>query len=273
MCTQTFLMPAFTHYFVGAIGDFFVVHAPGMAGEILVGVVADGVALDGVGLEGHGAVEIVEPAGRAGREDCVGEHAAGAGGLVHFLAGRGHHFVGEEPVAGDLRGRAGDQGDLGVAIEEDFLVVVVVLQVLDGLLAAFHLGIPAGVADRLAHFDEGIEARIVAQEMGVAVEDELILERVGALLGEFGSGGFGVGDIEDAAVDLVHGQIGGGHSGGGAEEGAAADALLAGQFAAHVFQARLDLALLLVLPRGKIFIARDDLRGDRRGEGQSFGGL
>ena len=126
-------------HLVGAIGGFLVVHAPGMAGEIFVGVVADGVALDGVGLEGHGAVEIVEPAGRAGREDGVSEHAAGAGGLVHFLAGCGHHFVGEEPVAGDFRGRAGDQSDFGVAIEEDFLVVVVVLEVLDGLLAAFHL--------------------------------------------------------------------------------------------------------------------------------------
>ena len=40
-------------HFVGAIGGFFVVHAPGMAGEFLVGVVADGVALDGVGLEGQ----------------------------------------------------------------------------------------------------------------------------------------------------------------------------------------------------------------------------
>ncbi len=65
----------------------------------------------------------------------------------------------------------------------NLLHIVGKLQILDRLFLVGELLVPAGLADRGAHGHEIQEARIVAQEVGVHVHDELPLERVGPLLG------------------------------------------------------------------------------------------
>ena len=136
-------------------------------------------------------LERLEPARLARREDGVRHHALGAGLLVDPLARGNRHLVGQEPVLRNVGGRARDQRDLGVAVEEDLLEVVVPLQVLDGLRLVDQRRVPAGLADRLALAHEGLDARVVAQEMRVHVHDELVFERVGALLRHGGRRGLG----------------------------------------------------------------------------------
>ena len=70
--------------------------------------------------------------------------------------------------------------------------------------------------------------------------------------------------LEQRAVDLVHRDERRGHAGGGLEELAAVQPLLAAELVGHGEQARLDLALPLVLRVGIEFVAGDDLGRDRR---------
>ena len=167
--------------------------------------------------------------------------------------------------------RVGQQRDLGVAVEEHFLEVIVEFQVGDGLFLAAEFGVPAGFADRGAHGDEIGQPGVVAQEMRVGVEDVLALQRNGALVGHLRRGGLRFGDREQLAVDLVHCQEGGRHAGCGLEEAAAADALALREAVAHFGQPVLDLLLLRGLAFREVFVAGDDLGGDREAVRQILG--
>ncbi len=190
-------------------------------------------------------------------------HAARASFLVHPVARLRRHLVGQEPVGRDVGRRRGDQRDLGVAVEEHLLLVVLELEILDGLLLLRQLLVPAGLADRRAHVDEVHDARVVAQKVGMHVHDELVLERVGALLGHGGGRRLRPAHLEQRTVDLVHRHERGGHAGRALEESAAVDTLLAGELVGHREQASLDLLLPLVLRVRVELVAGDDLRRNR----------
>ena len=132
-------------------------------------------------------------------------------------------------------------------------------EVLDRLLPFRQLFVPAGLADRVAHVDEGHDARVVAQEMGVHVHDELVLERVDALLGHGRGGGLCLAYLEQRPVNLVHRHERRGHAGRALEESAAVETLLAAEIIRHGQQASLDLALPLVLRIGIKLVAGDNL--------------
>ena len=131
--------------------------------------------------------------------------------------------------------------------------------------------VPAGLADRVALVHEVHVARVVAQEVRVHVHDELVLERGGALLGHRGGRGLGLADREQVAIDLVHRHERRRHAGGGLEEAAAVEPLLLAEIVRHREQAVFHLALLLVLRIGIEFVARHDLRRDRRVQLQVLG--
>ena len=216
-------------------------------------------------------LERLEPARLTRREDGVRHHALGARFLVDPIARRNRHIVGQEPVLRNVGGRARDQRDLGVAVEEDLLEVVVPLQVLDGLRLVDQRRVPAGFADRLALAHERLDARVVTQEMRVHVHDELVFERIGALLRHGGRRGFRFAHVEDRAEGVVHRHEGRRHAARGLKELAAIQALLAADLVAHFEQTGLDLLLLFALRCGNVFVVGDDLRGDRRGVRQHFG--
>ena len=104
------------------------------------------------------------------------------------------------------------------------------------------------------------------------VHDELVFERVCALLRHRRRRRFRLARVEDRAEGVVHGHEGGRHAGRGLKELAAIQALLLAELVAHVEQAGLDLLLLFALRRWNVFVAGNDLGRDRRGVGQHFGG-
>ena len=249
---------------VEGIDQLLVVHAPGMARQILVGVVADRVALPRIGLERCDAlVDLVHPAVVARREDGVRQQAPGAGRRVHLGARIGLHLVGQEPVARILRRRAAEQRHLGVAVEEDLLEPVGILEIVQGLRLAHELGIPARLADCLAAAHEAFEPRVVAQEVRVHVHDELVLQPIGTRLGEIDALGLGRRGAVERTVDLVHGDEGGRHAGRGLEEAPARQAVLAAVLVGQRVHARLDLLLPLGLRHRHELVARHDLRRHR----------
>ena len=178
-------------------------------------------------------LQLLQPARLTGREDRVREQPARARFLVHLVARRRHLLVGQKPILLDVRRCRRDQRDLGVAVEKHLLLVVRELQILDRLLLAGELLVPAGFPDRCAHVDEGGEPRVVAQEVGVHVHDELVLERIGALLGHVGGCRLGLAHIEQRAVDLIHRHERGRHAGRGLEELAAVEPLLRAEIIRH----------------------------------------
>ena len=114
---------------VEGIGDLLVIEPPRPLGKMLVRVVADGVALPRIGLQLRLLfLRLLQPAVAAGYHDRVREHAFGACLLVHLLARFEFHLVGEERVLLVHRIGTADAGDLGVAVEEDFLEVAAILR-------------------------------------------------------------------------------------------------------------------------------------------------
>ena len=199
------------------------------------------------------------------------EHPARAGLVVDLLAGFRHLLVGQEPVLLDI-GRSGrNQRNLGVAVEKHLLFVVVELEVLDGLFVVAELLVPAGLADRVAHVDKAHDAGVVAQKMRVHVHDKLVFQRTGALLRHRGRSGFGLGHVEQRAIDFVHRDERCGHSGSGLKEAAAIEALFAAEIVGHRQQPRFDLALPFVLRVRIEFVTRNDLRRNRSVIGAQFG--
>ena len=118
-------------------------------------VVADGVTLERVRFVlGDGAVHFIQPTRLAWRENRVAQHALGPEAVVDARAGRRSHGIGQEPIRRNIRGRAADQRDLRVAVEVDFLDVVVELEVLDSLRLVDQVQIPSSLAHRFAHAQE-----------------------------------------------------------------------------------------------------------------------
>ena len=60
------------------------------------------------------------------------------------------------------------------------------------------------LSDRLARLDETHQAGVVAQEMGVAIDDELLRQRLGPLGRHVRCRRLGSADLEETAEHLVH---------------------------------------------------------------------
>ncbi|MNC85089.1 hypothetical protein D3C83_06660 [compost metagenome] len=104
------------------------------------------------------------------------------------------------------------------------------------------------------------------------VHDELLLQRLRALVGHLRRRRFRAAHRVERAVGVVHRDERRGHAGRALEERAAGDALLARELGAKLLHARLELALLLGLRTGHVLVARHALHGDRRRENRGFGG-
>ena len=92
--------------------------------------------------------------------------------FVDLRAGLEHLRLRDEPVLRHIRGRVRQQRHLGVAVHVDLFDIIGVFEVVEGLIAG-QLLVPAELAKGVAHFDKAGKPGVVAQEMGMAVDDEL----------------------------------------------------------------------------------------------------
>ena len=190
-------------------------------------------------------------------------HPPRAGLFVDLRAGLEHLRLGDEPVLRHVRGRVRQQRHLGVAVHVDFFDIIGVFEVVEGLIAS-QLLVPAELAKGVAHFDKAGKPGVVAQEMGVAVDDELARQGLGAVGRHVGGCRLGEAGVEDVAEYLVHRYERGRHPRCGLEKAAARDALPAREPVAHFLEPGFDLALLFGLRHRQVFVARHDLSRHRR---------
>lgn len=183
--------------------------------------------------------------------------------------GRGHG-IGQEPVRRDVGGRAADERDLGVAVEVDFLDVIVELEILDGLRPVAEFGIPSGFAYGFAHAHERLDLRVFAQEVRVAIEDELPGQLGRALRRKLGRGRLGAAHVEQRAVNVIHCHESCRHASRGAQEFAPGHPLPRRELVGQHLEPRFHPALGGGLRNRHILVAGDDLGRDRPIERSEF---
>ena len=173
---QTVLMPDLTDLLVERIHQLLVVEPPvglRLGGEERI---ADGVALPAIGLDGgDAAVHLVHPARALGREDRVAEQAPRAAILLMDCAGHRDLVVAQEIPRLVVEGRAREQRHLRVAVDEDLLDVVLELVAGQRVLAPEgRVPVLLGV---LGEVEQAVLVEVVAHEVGLGVDDELLGER------------------------------------------------------------------------------------------------
>ena len=228
--------------------------------------VADGVELPACGRPlGQGAVDFFHPAGLSRGHHVVGQHAGVSRRGVDHFGGFGDLRVAEEFPGIVIKRRTAQHRHVGIAVEVNLPHVVLELDQVDVDVVGVHSRFE--VRGRLLQEAEEAFLRVVvAHEVGLHVEDELLPEGFGALVGHSGVGGLGLGHVEHVAVHAVHGQEGGGQAGTGFEELTAVHALLGPVGISQFLDARFNLFLLRILRRRIEFAVGDDLRGNRRVE-------
>jgi len=109
--------------------------------------------------------------------------------------------------------------------------------------------------------------------MGVAIDDELLRQRLGAFGRHVRRRRFGDADLEEPAEHLVHRDKRGRHSRRCLKEAPAGHTLPPGEPVAQLFEPGFDLALLGALRHRHILVARHDLGRHRRRERRRLGRL
>ena len=253
-------MPDFHRLLVEGVHQLLVVEVEGIVGELLVGVVPNRIALPRIGLvDLDRLVDLVEPA-RPARGDCeVRHHPPRAGLLIDLLAGLKHLVLRDEPVLGNLRRRIRQQRHLSVAIHVNLFDVIGVFEIVDGLLLVANRLVPTGFPDRLTRLDEAHQPSVVAQKMGVAIDDELCRQCAGTLSRHIRRRCLGHARLEEPAEHLVHRNKRSCHARGGLKETPARQSLPPGEPVAQLFETRLNFALLAALRHRHVLVAGDDL--------------
>ena len=105
---------------------------------------------------------------------------------------------------------------------------------------------------------------VIAHEVGLHVEDELAGEGLRSGQHQLGLAGLGGRDLEDVAVDVVHGEEGRRHAAARAHELPAAQAEAPAVHVGELVDPRLDLLLGSALRGRKILAVGNDLSRNRR---------
>ena len=190
------------------------------------------------------------------------QQAPRPGEVVDQLAGLGDLLVGQEPPARVVERRAAQQRHAGVAVVVDLLHEV--LELVAGERGhPLQLRVPVLVRE-LGQVQQLLVVEVVAHEMGLDVEDELAGEALRPRLHQLGLAGLGRRDLEDVAVDLVHGDERRRHAAARAEELPAVQAQPLGVGVGELVDPRLDPLLGGALRRRQILAVGDDLGRNRR---------
>jgi hypothetical protein len=159
---------------------------------------------------------------------------------------------------------AAQERHVGVAVIVDLFHVVLELVAGErGDALLLHLRIPV-LARKVRQTQELLVIEIVAHEMGLDVEDELAGEGLRACQHQLGLAGLCRRDLEDIAVDVVHGEERSRHAAAGVHELPAAQAQPLAVRVGELVDPRLDLLLDGALRRRKILAVGNNLSGNRR---------
>ena len=200
----------------------------------------------------------------------MGEQAPGARDLVDGRAGRGDLVVAQEIPALVVEGRAGQERDLGVAVHEDLLDVV--LELVPGeRIGAGQRRVPVLVGV-LGEVEQAVLLEVVADEMRLVIDDELPREGLGPPVGHARRLRLGWRHVEQRPEHLVHGEEGRRHAGGARQEPAAVHPVSAPEIVGQILDPGLDLLLLAGLRQRVVLAVGHDLCGDRRPERADLGG-
>jgi len=197
-------MPEFHHLLVDRIDKLLIVQSPGILGRRIARI-PNRVPLPPVGVElGDCALHLLAPSRLPGHDERVGEKPAGAGHRVDQGAGASDLVVGEEPGVRVVERRAAQQAHGGFAVEKDFFDEVLELVALERDCLLLEDRVPV-----LGILPEAQDARIrvvVADEVQLVVEYELVAEALEPLGRGVKVGCLGCLDGEQRAIHAVHGQ-------------------------------------------------------------------
>ena len=184
-------MPDFHGLLVERVHQFLVIEPEGVF-RLGRQRVADGVELPaGWRALGQGLVHFIHPAGLPGRHHRVGQHAGMPRRLVDHVGGFGDLRVVEEFPGVIIEGRAAQHGYRGIAVEVDLAHVVLELHQVHADVVRVQAVLPY-VGAFFQEAEEALLRVVVAHEVGLHVEDELVLEGLGAFGGQGGVGSLGL---------------------------------------------------------------------------------
>ena len=197
-------------------------------------------------------------------DDAVRQQATRAGEVVDQLPRLDDLFVGQKPPARVIERRAAQERDVGVAVVVDLLHII--LEFVAGKRGdAFllHPRVPV-LARKVRKPKQLLVIEVVTHEMGLDIEDELISEALGARQHQFGLAGLGGRDLEDIAVDVVHGEKRRRHAAACVQELPAAQAEVLAVHVRELVDPCLDLLLRRALRGRKILAVGNNLGRYRR---------
>ena len=226
--------------------------------------VADRVGLPRDGLQHlDRAIDLVHPVRVLRRDDGVAQHARAAGQLVDGATGVLDGVVRQQPPRRIVEGRAREQRHLRVGVEEDLLQVVVHLVAGQRHRGIGDVRVDLGADGPFRQAQQAFLLEVVADEVGLVVEDELAGQLAAAVVGHLHVARLGLRHIEHGPEHLVHREEGRGHAGVRGEEGAAVHAVAPRLDIAHLLDEGLDPALVVGLRERVVLAVRDHLGGDR----------
>ena len=192
------------------------------------------------------------------------KQAARAREVVDEFARLDDLLVGQKPPARIVERRAAQERHVGVAVVVDLFHIVQELVAGErGDALLLHLRVPV-LARKIRQTQQLLVIEVVAHEMGLDVEDELAGEALRARQHQLGLAGLCRGDLENIAVDVVHGEECRRHAAARVQELPAAQAEVLAVQVSELVDPRLDLLLCSALRGREILAVGNNLSGDRR---------
>ena len=192
------------------------------------------------------------------------QQATRTGEVVDQLPRLDDLLVGQKPPARVVERRAAQERDVGVAVVVDLLHII--LEFVAGKRGdAFllHPRVPV-LARKVRKPKQLLVIEVVTHEMGLDIEDELIGEALGARQHQFGLAGLGGRDLENIAVDVIHGEERRRHAAACVQELPAAQAEVLAVHVRELVDPCLDLPLRRALRGREIFAVGNNLSRYRR---------
>ena len=187
------------------------------------------------------------------------QHAHATRHFVDCTAGVLNRIIGEQPPVRVIKWRTRQQGNGGVTVKKNFLEVVVhfVARQIGGDTA--NIWIDFGTLGPFGQTQQTFFLEIIADEVSLIIKNELAFVFGFAVACGIRVTDLSSIDIEDVAVNRVHGHEGSSHARGRGQKFAARRVVTLGFFVRNFFDQKLNLFLLFCLRHRVVFAVGDNL--------------